>query len=170
MAVKKQVKGTLSDDIRGRTAKAKITENARKFLTAKITLPLGNPDLRKVHTNQFLWTELPEVFPLEYWETIAQVFQSRYTRYTGYEPNRWYIEGVDISVEAHGDAKMSLDLNAFASSHSKYTDDYRSFQKAYTDAFNKNKQTNAKNSAKAKATSSGKNKTKSEKERKHKNE
>ena len=159
MAKKKSSKGTISDTLVGRTAKAEITDNAREFLKANITLPLGNPDLKKVHTNQFIWVELPEIFPIEYWETIAQVFQSEYTRYTGYEPNRWYIEGCDITVEAQGKAEMKLDLNAFATSRSKYTKDYRGFQDAYNNAFNKNKQTNANNSTKAKNTSSGKNKT-----------
>ena len=119
-----------------------ISESAHSLLTSKITLPLGNPELKKVHTNQFLWTELPDEFVLENWETIASAYQSKETRYqgsanSGYTVNRWYIESVDITVEAAGKAEMSLGLNAFPSSLSEWTSGYREMMTAYQDTFNK---------------------------------
>lgn len=139
-----------------KTAKAKelIQNSARDFLTAKVTLPLGNPDLKKVHTNQFLWTELPEEFPLKNWSVIADALGGSYTRYAGYVVNRWYVESSDISVDLESSkAEMQLGLNAFASSTSEFTEGYRSLTKAYIDAKEK------KDSAKASKTSSGKSKT-----------
>lgn len=145
-------KGTILDDIVGKTARDEITKSARSYLTAKVTLPLGNPILKKVHTNQFLWLELNEDFSLENWKYIAQAFNSSFTRYSGYEPNRWYIEGSTIDVDASsGRAEMSLDLNAFASSMSTYSNDLKSFGKAYTDAYNNNS-----NSTKSNKTSTDK--------------
>ncbi len=138
-----------------------ILDSARDYLTAKITLPLGNPSLKNVHTNQFLWTELPNEFPLENWETIADSLQSSVTRYTGskeygYSVNRWYIETCDINVDvSSGKAEMQLGLNAFASSTSEYTEGYRSLVKAYTDAINKA----SNESSKASQTGSGKSTT-----------
>ncbi len=126
-----------------------IQESARDYLTAKITLPLGNPALKKVHTNQFLFTELPEEFVLKNWGTIAEALNSSYTRNAGYVANRWYIEGVNISVEVGGKAEMTLDLNAFASSTSEYSEDLKSVQKAYTDATKKTSNTTNKNKSNA---------------------
>ena len=40
-------------------AKEQIVNSIRDLYSAKITLPLGNPNLKLVHTNQFLFTELP---------------------------------------------------------------------------------------------------------------
>lgn len=110
----------------------------RDYLTLKITLPLGNPLLKKVHTNQFLWTELPNEFVLENWEIIADSFQSKYTEYTGsassgYSINRWYIEGIDISVDAKGKGEMSLTCNAFPTSTSKWLEKYKKYIKDWDD-------------------------------------
>lgn len=138
-----------------------IQDSARNYLSAKLTLPLGNPDLKKVHTNQFLWTELPEEFSLKNWGVIAEVLGSSWTRYSGYEANRWYVEAVTIDVERKGKAEMSLDLNAFASSTSSYTEGYRSMVKAYQDAQNKNSTstTTGKTTSSNKSTSNATTKT-----------
>lgn len=116
-------------------AKEKITESIRDLYTAKITLPLGNPNLKLVHTNQFLFTELPTgVFELDNFEEIAQAMNGRYSRYSGYTLNRWYVEEVTITNDGSS-ATMELSLNPFASGFRKYRDDKESFQKAFTDAF-----------------------------------
>jgi hypothetical protein len=123
------------------TAKAKelIQENARKYFTSKVKIPLGNPALKNVHTNQFLWMDLPKEFAVDNWELIAKVLNGSSTRFSGvdYVNTRWYIEGCTIDVDVSGKAEMSLDLNAFASSTSEFTADYRSYKKAYDDVVNK---------------------------------
>ena len=132
-------------------AKDLITEHARDYLTAKVKIPLGNPALKNVHTNQFLFMDFPSDFSLENWETIAKALNSSETRYGGYSKTRWYIEGCTIDVDVKGKAEMSLDMNAFASTTKEFTDGYRALTKAYEDAVNKTV-----SSTKAKTTSSTK--------------
>ena len=45
-------------------ATKKMIEYIRDLVTLKVTLPLGNPNLRLLHTNQFCYTELPKEFEL----------------------------------------------------------------------------------------------------------
>jgi hypothetical protein len=132
-------------------AKELITENARDYLTAKVKIPLGNPALKNVHTNQFLFMTFPKEFSLQNWKTIAKALNSSDTRFSGYSKSRWYIEGCTIDVDVKGKAEMSLDLNAFASTTKEFTDGYRALTKAYEDAVNKTV-----SSTKAKTTSSTK--------------
>ena len=115
----------------------KIVEHNRDFLKLDITLPLGNPALKHVHTNQWLFTELPKQFDLANWGIIADALNSNVNRYEGYVKNRWYVESVDINVDMSGKAEMKIGLNAFASTYKKYTDDYRSLEKAYNEATTK---------------------------------
>lgn len=144
MAIKK--KATLRDDIRGRKALEQITKSVRSLATLKITLPLGNPSLKNVHTNQFLWTDLPKEFKLANFGKIAKGLNSSDSRYSGYEEDRWYIEGVTINNDG-SKFTMDLDVNPFASSFISYRDAKQSFTKAYTDAINNknNKNTNNNN-------------------------
>ena len=65
------------------------------------------------------------------WTVIAKALNSATNRYEEYVRNRWYIDGVDISVDATGKAEMKLSLNAFASTHQEYHSGYRELQKAY---------------------------------------
>jgi len=121
-------------------ASKKIYENAREFLTLSLTLPLGNPALKKVHTNQWLFTELPKHFDLANWTIIADALQSNETRNVKYVKNRWYIDGVDITVDSGGKSEMKLSLNAFASSRKAYTDMAKEMTKAFRDAVNAEKE------------------------------
>ena len=40
-------------DLQG-TARDRLVKNARDFLTVKVTIPLGDPKLKEVHTNSFV--------------------------------------------------------------------------------------------------------------------
>ena len=119
----------------------KIVEHNRDYLKLDITLPLGNIALKKVHTNQWLWTDIPKEFNLVNWKRIAKALNSTTNRYEQYVQNRWYIESNNISVDVNGKAEMKLGLNAFASTHQEYYDDYKSMEKAYKDATTKKKTT-----------------------------
>lgn len=124
-------------------AQEEIVKSVRDLLTLKLTLPLGNPNLKLVHTNQFLYTELPEdVFELANMDRVAEAMNSRYSRNSGYSLNRWYIEAVTITNNG-GDAKMDLELNPFATPLFSYKDAKASYQKAYEDA-NKSDNNNSK--------------------------
>lgn len=120
-----------------------ISESASKYLTSKITLPLGNPVLKNVHTNSFLWTEFPNDFPLKNWDIIVEALNNNDAINTGYTKARWYIESVDISVDVSGKAEMSLGLNAFPSTFNKsYVKNYTSAIEEYTKTLeNQNKNT-----------------------------
>lgn len=115
-------------------AKEQMVNSIHDLYSAKIKLPLGNPNLKLVHTNQFLFTELPEtVFELANFGAIAQALNSSYSRYSGYVFNRWYIGGRTINNNGK-EATMELELNPFASDILKFRDEKNSFEKAYTDA------------------------------------
>ena len=112
----------------------KIFEHNRDYLKLDITIPLGNKALKQVHTNQWLFTNLPKDFDLANWTILAKALNSSANRYEGYVKNRWYIESNDITVNANGKAEMKLGLNAFASTHSTYAQQFRDLSKAYTSA------------------------------------
>lgn len=139
---------TLNYNLMKNKALEKIVEHNRDYLKLDVTIPLGNPALKQVHTNQWLWTNLPKEFDLANWTIIAKALNSNTNRYEGYVKNRWYIESCDINVSADGKAEMKLGLNAFASSYKSFTDGMRSMQKAYNDAVNKNKETTKSSAAK----------------------
>ena len=132
----------------------KIVEHNRDYLKLDITLPLGDTALKKVHTNQWCFTTLPEEFSLGNWAVIAKALNANTNRYEGYVENRWYIDSVTIDVDASGKAEMKLGCNAFASSLQKYADDFRSFEKAYTDATTKKTTSASKNTSNATSSQS----------------
>lgn len=126
----------------------KIHEHVRDYLSVTLTIPLGNKALKQVHTNQWMFTNLPKEFDLANFTIIADALKSNVDRWEGYIQNRWYIEAVDINVEAGGKAEMKLTLNAFASSYTSFTEDYRSLQKAYADAVNSQNKSSSKSTSK----------------------
>lgn len=121
-------------EVEKQTALSKTQESVRDLLSLKVTLPLGNPFLKYLHTNMFLWTELPSKFDLANFGVLAKIMEGSYTRYSGYVLNRWYVEGVTIDNEISGKFQATIDLNPFASNHIKYKDNYKKFLKEYTDA------------------------------------
>lgn len=143
---------TLNYNLMKREALKKIVEHNRDYLKLDVTIPLGNPALKQVHTNQWLWTNLPKEFDLANWTIIAKALNSNTNRYEGYVKNRWYIESCDINVDVKGKAEMKLGLNAFASSYKSFTDGMRSMQKAYNDAVNKQDTNTGKKSSASKST------------------
>ena len=150
--VKKTVKNTIPAwnyvALEKASAKEKIVDSIRDLLTLKITIPLGNPVLKDVHTNMFLWTELPSEFQLANLLPISQALNSTYSRYSGYTLDRWYIESVDISND-NGKFTMDLGLNPFASTLVKYKEDYKKFMENYTNAVNKNNTSSSKKTKKS---------------------
>ena len=79
----------MSDALSKAKAKEQMVDSVRDLYNVKITLPLGNPNLKLVHTNQMLFTELPEdVFELANFDVIAKALNSSYSRYSGYVLNR----------------------------------------------------------------------------------
>ena len=111
-----------------------IFKSVRDLLSLKMTIPLGNPALKHVHTNQFLWYDLPEEFQLANMAKISEAMNGAYNRYGPFVSNRWYIEGVTITNDGKK-FQMDLELNPFASDMVNYRDELQSFRKAYIDTF-----------------------------------
>lgn len=146
----------IDNNLRKAEALKKIVEHNRDYLKVDLTIPLGDKALKQVHTNQWLFTDLPKEFDLVNWTIIAQALNANTNRFEGYVKNRWYIESVDISVDASGKAEMKLGCNAFASTFSEYSEAFRKFQSDYKSATEK-KTTDTSDSKKT--TSAAKNTT-----------
>ena len=133
-------------------AKEQMVNSVRDLHKAKIKIPLGNPNLKLVHTNQMLFTELSEeVFELANFGAIASALNSSYSRYSGYVFNRWYIENNTITNNGK-EAHMELELNPFPSNILKFRDERDSFDKAYTDATKTNTTSKTSNTGKTSKT------------------
>lgn len=143
---------TMADDLEvlneQGSAREEIQKSIRDMLSLKMTIPLGNPNMKMVHTNQFLWCNALDMFPLRNMEIISKALNSTYARYSGYEKDRWYIEGTTIDNNGT-DFTMDLELNPFASDYRAYRDARNEFLKAYTDA----QESNSEGSTTTKSTS-----------------
>lgn len=137
------------------SARNRLSDSIRDLLSFKLTLPLGNPLLKRLHTNMFLYTELPTEFMLANFSTLAEVLNSTYNRYVGYSLNRWYVEAVTITNDgSRFDAEV--ELNPFPSSIKKYResrmkleDDYKSALQSNSSKTTTNKTATSKKSAKS---------------------
>ena len=130
-----------------------ITDSVRDLSNLKITLPLGNPSLKYVHTNQFLWTDLPKEFRLANFKIISKALNGKDSRWSGYEVNRWYIENTTIKNDGTN-FDIELDVNPFASSLRDYHDGKKELEKAYIDNLNKGKSNTKKNNNTVKSVNS----------------
>ena len=113
-----------------------MTESVRDLLSFSMKIPGGNPIFKNLHTNSFLWTELPERMMLHNFKLTAEAMTGAYTRYAGYELNRWYIEGLTINHDNSG-LWFDITLNPFASAYSTYTNILKTAQEAYVRATTK---------------------------------
>ena len=107
-----------------------IFKSIRDLLTVKITVPLGNPSFKNIHTNQFIYCDLSGKLELENFHIVAKAMQSTFSRYTTYEKNKWYVESVTIK-NGKGNYTMDLELNPFASSLKEYSNASRKFTQDY---------------------------------------
>ena len=132
----------MADFLTTKSVQEAITESIRDLLTMKATIPLGDKSLKVVHTNQFIWLEkLYNMMELENFELLSQIMSNSNTRWSPYEKDRWYIEGMTITND--GDRfDMELELNPFPSSLRKYRDDWVKIRENYQNAIKKNNSTN----------------------------
>ena len=136
------------------TARERLVENVREYLTVKVTIPLGDPKLKEVHTNSFIWLPLLDYMDLANYEEIIKF----YMKYVGsasrgnmkYIRNRWYVEDCNITNDSSGKFQMELTLNPIASSTKNYNKNMTDYQKAFTDALS----SGSSNSGTASSTSS----------------
>lgn len=141
-------------------ARDRLSDSVRDLLSFKLTIPLGNPLLKNLHTNMFLYTELPQEFVLENFSTIAEVLNSTYNRYVGYALNRWYVENLTITNDGSR-FEAELELNPFPSSVKKYRESRLKYENEYSSALQSTTNTNktTKTTPKTKTTSKSKKNT-----------
>ena len=111
-------------------ADEEIFKSLRDFLTVKITVPLGNPNFKNIHTNSFIYCNLDNYLNHSNFNIIAKAMNSTFSRFTAYEQNRWYVESVNINNDS-GKYTMELELNPFPSTLKDYKKEYKSFIDAY---------------------------------------
>ena len=115
----------------------KMQESVRDLTKVTITLPLGNPDLKLVHTNQFLFTKLPPEFALMNLGPLMEALNGNLNRNSGFVENRWYIENIVINND--GDkGTMEITVNPAASSQQQYITANNKFNQDYLSAANSN--------------------------------
>ena len=125
-----------TQEIMNKTAvKEKIAEVSRELLTLKVTVPLGDPKFKEIHTNSYIWLPILDYMEVENYEQIIReiVNISHATRNVGYKRDRWYVEGVTIKNDS-GKFEMELTLNPLASANQPYLKKFTGFTKAWTDA------------------------------------
>ena len=146
------INSTLANNIANDKANAlaKMQESWSNVLSLKITLPL-HPNLKHLHTNMFVYTELPEEFSLANMGVLSEALNSTYSRFTGYQLDRWYVQGITIDNDGKN-RKMTVDLNPFASSLVKYKDYRLKYVSAY-DSAKKNTNSNSNSNSNSKNTS-----------------
>ena len=129
-----------------RKALDEMSKSVRNLLSFEVKLPLNHPMFKELHTNMFLWTQLPSEFKLG---NLAEIFKFmgswRQNRGFSYVENRWYIEKNTIKCDSNG-LFATLTLNAFPSSYSHYASAFRDYSKAYDQAFRQQQETTDNNS------------------------
>ncbi len=118
-----------------RKAEEEVSKSVRNLLTFEIKLPLNHTMFKELHTNQFLWTELPKDFKLGNLSRIFYLMKSwKQNRGVTYMENRWYIEKMIVKCDSNG-LFATLTLNVFPSSYSVYSNALKSYRDAYDQAF-----------------------------------
>lgn len=110
------------------------SKSVRDLLSFEIKLPLNHPMFKEMHTNQFLWTELPREFKLGNLAEIFKIMASyKQNRGVSYVENRWYIEKMVVKCDSNG-LFATLTLNVFPSTYSVYSNALKGYRDAYDQA------------------------------------
>ena len=119
-------------------AMEEMFKSVRDLLTVKVTLPLGNPNFKLIHTNSFIWLDLSNYINLENFDIIAEEMKSTFSRWVDYEKNRWYVEAVTINEDIGSNkGTMDLELNPFPSTLRDYSKERMTFINEYQNAISK---------------------------------
>lgn len=97
-------------------ARIAFSESIRKWFTFSFKVP---GEYQNLHTNSFCMLMMSKKFVLKNLPTIGKKLNGKFTRYLGYEKNRYYIEGVTVNYGTQG-LYTELKLNPFASDYSTF--------------------------------------------------
>lgn len=118
-----------------RLAVAEYSKSVRSLMKFSIKIPLNDPIYKFLHTNSFLFTDLPEKFALINLPKIYKNLASyKVSRGVPYVKNRWYIEQVKIKQDNKG-LFADVTLNAFPSDLSSFSSAMKGYISAYDSAF-----------------------------------
>lgn len=112
-------------------ARAKFSEGLRDLMSFTITY---NGFVSELHTNMFIWFELPEKHVLSNYRSMVAGIDKTTTRGGSYVLNRYYVEKVETTFD-NSSIQTKITLNPFAS-------DLSSYYKTYIDAISKYEQAN----------------------------
>ena len=116
-------------------AMEKLSESARSMLSFEIKLPLNHTMFKELHTNQFLWTQLPREFKLANLEKIFKILPTnKINRGVPYVENRWYVEKIVTKMDSSG-LFATITLNPFPSDYSVYANGVKGYLDAFNQAF-----------------------------------
>ena len=140
---------TVIDDVATyNKALEEMSKSIRSLLSFEIKLPLNHTMFKELHTNQFLWTELPTEFKLGNLAKIFKILPTyKVNRGVAYQENRWYIEKNVIKCDEKG-LFATLTLNVFPSDYSVYSNAVKGYIEAYDQAY-KQQENNNNNNANA---------------------
>lgn len=99
------------------TARIQMSQAIRNMFNFTLKLP---GEFKNMHTNSFCMLLSSETFLIENLPEIGKKLDGKFTRYSGYERNRYYIEEVVTSYSANGGCHTELKLNPFASDYCNF--------------------------------------------------
>lgn len=98
-------------------ARIVLSQSVRKFLNFTFKTAGEYPNL---HTNSFFMLMTSKKFLMENLPEIGKGMEGKFTRYAGYEKNRYYIEEVVKSYTPQTGLYTEIKANPFASDYSNY--------------------------------------------------
>ena len=98
-------------------ARIAFSESIRKWFSFSLKLP---GEYKNLHTNSFCMFMMSETFMLENLPVIGKKLNGKFTRYVGYEKNRFYIEKVVTTCNEGVGLSTELTCNPFASDYSTF--------------------------------------------------
>ena len=117
------------------------SKSVRSLMKFSIKIPLNDPVYKQLHTNSFLFTDLPEKFALINLPKIYKTLASyKVSRGVPYVKNRWYVESVKIKCDSKG-LWADVTVNAFPSDQSSFNSAMKGYISAYDSAFNSSSDT-----------------------------
>ena len=117
-----------------------MSENLRKMFNFQFKVPGEYPNL---HTNTFAMLMMSNHFMMENLPAIGKGLNGKFTRYAGYEKNRFYIEEVVFEVRPGQAPYTQIKANPFPSDYSTYAKTQMKAEQALASLLNQGSAGNA---------------------------
>jgi hypothetical protein len=117
-----------------------MSENLRKMFDFQFKVPGEYPNL---HTNTFVMLMMSNHFMMENLPAIGKGLNGKFTRYAGYEKNRFYVEEVVFEVRPGQAPYTQIKANPFPSDYSTYAKTQMKAEQALASLLNQGSAGNA---------------------------